>query len=201
MGRIAVIDFETNGLSPSASCRATEIAAVLVEEGRIVGRYQSLMNANVFVPREIERLTGISNAMLREAPPAARVMREVADFVGDTPLVAHNAAFDRKFWDHELALIGATRRQEFACSLLLARRLLPEAPDHKLGTLGRWLGLPVSGRAHRALADSEMTAHLLVRLQALLAERHGVRRTDHALLCALQKVPAARVADWLAQVR
>lgn len=99
MEPIAVIDFETTGMSPGHTCRATEIAAVIVEDGRIVARYQNLMNSGAYVPPFIESLTGISNAMLRKAPPAAEVMAEVAEFVGRTPLVAHNASFDQKFWD------------------------------------------------------------------------------------------------------
>ena len=78
MEPIAVIDFETTGMSPGHTCRATEIAAVIVEDGRIVARYQNLMNSGAYVPPFIESLTGISNAMLRKAPPAAEVMAEVA---------------------------------------------------------------------------------------------------------------------------
>ena len=95
---VAVIDFETTGLSPAQGDRATEVAAVIVEDGRVVDRYQSLMNAGVRIPAFIEALTGISNAMVRSAPPAGEVMREVSDFVGDIPIVAHNASFDAKFW-------------------------------------------------------------------------------------------------------
>ena len=141
MERIAVIDFETTGITPSSHCRATEIAVVILERGQIVDRYQSLMKTGVHVPAFIEQLTGISNAMLRSAPPAERVMNEVNEFVGTTPLLAHNAAFDQKFWDFELGLIRRTRLQKFACSLLLARRLMPTAPNHKLGTLNTFAQL------------------------------------------------------------
>ena len=102
---------------------------VILEQGRIVERYQSLMNAGVRVPAFIEQLTGISNAMLRTAPSAEQVMNEVNEFVGITPLLAHNAAFDQKFWDFELGRIKRTRLQNFACSLLLARRLLAVLPE------------------------------------------------------------------------
>ena len=200
MERVAVIDFETTGLSPGAGCRATEIAVVLVEHGQVVGRFQSLMNAGVRVPPEIERLTGISNAMLKAAPPADAVMREAAEFVGDTPLVAHNAAFDRKFWDFELARLGRTRCQDFACTLLLARRLLPTAPDHKLGTLTRWAGLPATGQAHRAMADAEMAANLMSHLAHVLRGRHGLAEVSHSLLCGLQKVAAKQVPEYLRRV-
>ena len=74
MQTIAIIDFETTGLSPAQGSRATEIAAVLVRDGEIVGSYQNLMKSNAWVPPFIEQLTGISNAMLKEAPAAEQVM-------------------------------------------------------------------------------------------------------------------------------
>ena len=201
MEPIAVIDFETTGMSPGHTCRATEIAAVIVEDGRIVARYQNLMNSGAYVPPFIESLTGISNAMLRKAPPAAEVMAEVAEFVGRTPWVAHNASFDQKFWDAELGLIQRQRVQDFACSMLLARRLLPQAPNHKLGTLNSWAQLPHTGQAHRAMADAEMAANLMLFMAAQLRERHGIREIPHALLCRLQKVPAAKIAEALSKAR
>lgn len=198
---IAVLDFETTGMSPAQQARATEIAVVIVEDGRIVDRYQSLMNSGAYVPPFIEQLTGISNAMLRTAPPAAQVMQEVAEFVGTRPLMAHNASFDQKFWDAELALVRRRREQAFACSLLLARRLLPQAPSHKLGALNRWIGLPDTGRAHRAMADAEMAANLTCFMAALLRERHGIAHISHRLLCDLQRVPAAKMAQTLQAIR
>lgn len=194
---VAVIDFETTGLSPAQGDRATEIGAVILEDGKVVDRYQSLMNAGVRIPAFIEELTGISNAMIRSAPPVADVMREVFDFIGDYPLVAHNASFDCKFWDAELARINQRRRQEFACSLLLARRLLPQAPSHKLGALVEFANLPVAGRAHRALADAEMAASLMVCLEEELRLRHKVRDVSHELLRQIQNVPKAKLAQCL----
>jgi DNA polymerase-3 subunit epsilon len=201
MERIAVIDFETTGISPSNSCRATEIAVVIMEQGVIVERYQSLMNAGVRIPSFIESLTGISNSMLRTAPPAERVMNEVAEFVGLTPLVAHNASFDQKFWDYELSRIKRNRQQSFACSMLLARRLMPSAPNHKLGTLTSWAGLPNTGKAHRAMADAEMAANLTVHLTHELRNTHGLIGVSHQLLCTLQKVPAKKIAEAIIKHR
>lgn len=201
MERVAVIDFETTGLSPQQGDRATEIAAVLLHNGNVVDRYQSLMNAGVRIPAFIESLTGISNAMIRSAPLAADVMREVADFVGDTPLVAHNASFDSKFWDAELERIQRSRRQAFACSMLLARRLMPQAPSHKLGELIAFARLPVAGRAHRALADAEMAASLLTWLAEELHTRHKISEVSHDLLRKIQGVPKAQVAQWLERHR
>jgi DNA polymerase-3 subunit epsilon len=169
--------------------RATEIAAVIMENGKVVDRYQSLMNAGVRIPSYIEALTGISDAMVRKAPKAAEVMREVSDFVGDYPMVAHNASFDCKFWDAELSRIDRSRRQEFACSMLLSRRLFPQAPSHKLGVLVEFANLPVAGRYHRALADAEMAASLLARLEDELRCRFKVSDVSHELLRKIQGVP------------
>ncbi|HXE40079.1 MAG TPA: 3'-5' exonuclease [Azonexus sp.] len=194
---VAVIDFETTGLSPAAGDRATEIAAVIVQDGKVVDRYQSLMNAGVRIPSYIQELTGISDAMVRSAPPVADVMREVSAFVGDYPLVAHNASFDCKFWDAELARIDGSRQQEFACSMLLSRRLLPQAPSHKLGALVEFAKLPVAGRYHRALADAEMAASLWVRLEEELRSQYKVRNVSHELLRKIQSVPKAKLAQCL----
>ena len=203
METVAVIDFETTGISPAQGARATEIAAVLVQEGRIVGRFQSLMNSGAWVPPFIEQLTGISNAMLQAAPAARAVMREVLQFTRGCPLVAHNAAFDRGFWQAEAALAGADPdpAHHFACTLLLARRLYPQAPNHRLGTLAALHRLPDSGRAHRALADAETTAHLLQRMHDDVSERFaaelGGNAVSHALMSRLQREPRAQFGRCL----
>ncbi|MFI5447794.1 PolC-type DNA polymerase III [Polaromonas sp. UC242_47] len=199
MSLIAVIDFETTGLSPAMGDRATEVAIVLVEGGQVVDRFQSLMNAGVHIPAFITSLTGISNAMVAAAPDAATVMTEANRFVGATPMVAHNAAFDRKFWEAELTRAGVTAVQPFACTLLVSRRLYPQVPSHKLGVLVDYHRLPRGGRAHRALADAEMAAALLGQIQNDLRSRHGVARPDHALLMALQRCAKPAVRAFMAQ--
>ncbi len=183
---VAVIDFETTGLSPAMGDRATEVAIVLLEGDRVVDRFQSLMNAGVRIPAFIEGYTGISNEMIARAPKAAQVMAEANRFVGDRPMVAHNASFDRRFWMAELERLGEPGQQPFACTLLLSRRLYPHAPNHKLGSLATFHCLPSSGRAHRALADAETAAALLSRIRDDLRSRFGVAQPRHALLMKLQ---------------
>jgi DNA polymerase III subunit epsilon len=201
METLAVIDFETTGLGATQGGRATEIAAVLVEGGQIVGRFQSLMNSGTWVPPFITQLTGITNEMLQAAPPARAVMHEVARFTKGCPLVAHNAAFDRGFWQAELARAGCEpdAAHAFACTLLLSRRLYPQAENHKLGTLARLHALPSAGRAHRALADAEVTAHLLLRLQLDVRERFTSelqeRAVSHAMLMKMQRTARHRLAE------
>ena len=187
MTTYAVIDFETTGLSPAHGARPTEVGICLVEGGRIVDHYQSLMNPGVPIPYEIQGLTGITDAMVRAAPQVSTVMAETARFVGGRPLLAHNAAFDRKFWEVELKTIKQTPRMDMACSLLLSRRLFPTLPNYRLATLVRSLRLPMEGTFHRALADAECTAHLLIRIQDELQGRFKLATVDHALLMAIQK--------------
>ena len=193
METIAVIDFETTGMAPNGGGRATEIAAVLIRGGRIVNQFHSLMNTGAWVSPFIEQLTGISNAMVAAAPPAAQVMRQLARFTRGSPLVAHNASFDRGFWQAEMlrADCAPDPAHQFACTVLLARRLYPEVLNCKLGTLARHHGLPDAGRAHRALADSLTTAHLLLRIQQDVEDRFACElagaAVDHALLNQLQR--------------
>jgi len=197
----AVIDFETTGISPGQGARPTEIAVVLVRQGQLVDRYQSLMNPGVPIPWEIQQLTGISNAMVRQAPAVETVMAEAAEFVGHHVPVAHNAAFDRKFWETELQAIGVVPQQDFVCSLLLSRRLFPQAPNHKLATLVSSLNLPATGRYHRALADAEATAYLFLRLEQELKAQYRLDNVSPRLWQSLQKIPRSGLAQCIAQFK
>lgn len=197
--RIAVIDFETTGMTPAQGARATEIAIVLMEAGRPVDRFQSLMKTGAWLPQFIVQLTGITPAMLETAPPAEGVMRDAARFVGDAPMVAHNASFDSRFWAAELALADVPAPHAFACTVLLSRRLYPEATSHQLGRIVTHLGLPRAERAHRALADAEMAAALLGRMQHDLRTRHGIADPDHAVLSALQRCARKGLDKMLAR--
>ena len=197
MNPIAVIDFETTGMSPGHGARATEIGIVLVENGQVVDRFRSLMNTGVYIPGFITQLTGITNAMVAAAPAAAQVMADAARFVNGAPMVAHNASFDSNFWQAELALAGVAAPHVFACTVLLSRRLYPQAPSHKLGTLVDYHHLPRTGRAHRALADAEMAAALLGQIQHDLRKRWGVQQPDHALLVGLQRCGKTAIASML----
>ena len=135
---VIILDFETTGLSPGHGDRAIEIGAVRIENGEITDRFQALMNPGRPVNRFIEDYTGITNSMLCKAPDCREVMGDFADFIGDHNLVAHNASFDKRFLDSELERISRRYSGQFACSMLAARRLYQDAPNHKLSTLIRY---------------------------------------------------------------
>jgi DNA polymerase-3 subunit epsilon len=189
MSLVGVIDFETTGLSPAMGDRATEIAIVLLEGTRVVGRFQSLMNAGVRISAFIEQYTGISNAMVQAAPPAAEVMGDALRFVQGVPLVAHNASFDQRFWAAEMARLGPDARSDhaFACTMLLSRRLYPQAGSYRLQSLAAFHALPPAGRAHRALADAEIAAALLSRIREDIQREYRVDAAPHDLLVKLQR--------------
>lgn len=196
MTSVAVIDFETTGLSPAMGDRATEIAVVILEGDQVVDRFQSLMNAGVRITAFIEAYTGISNAMIATAPKAEAVMAEASRFVAGRPMAAHNASFDRRFWQAELQRADRAAAEPFACTMLLSRRLYPQAPNYRLGSLASFHALPSAGRAHRAMADAETAAHLLRQIRSDLRGRFGVAEPRHELLmklqaCARKAVPRA----------
>lgn len=194
---IVVLDFETSGISPDHGDRAIEIGAVKVRAGQIVERFQSLMNPGVRVSAFIENYTGITNQMVQEAPSASEVMQEFAGFIDDTPLVAHNASFDRRFLNSEFDRIGQKRKENFGCSMLISRRVYPDAPNHKLETLVRYKNLNTDGIFHRALADAEMTAHLWTNMVDDLRSYYGFDEIPFALMRDLAKVPKAQVGTFL----
>lgn len=193
MERVAVLDFETTGLNPSWGDRPTEIAINVVVNGRVVDRFQSLMNPERPIPADVTRLTGITDQMVARAPKVHAVMREAIRFVGNARVVAHNASFDKKFWEAEVGKLGEDRIPTFACTMLLARRLYPECPNHKLGTVIQSLNLPQPALAHRATADTDMATHLWVRIGNDVRQRFGVQNPTHELLFKVQRTPKTEI--------
>lgn len=195
---IVMLDFETTGLSPDAGDRITEVAALRIADGRVVERYVSLVNCGVRVPSFITQLTGITQAMVDGAPPASDVVPALIDFIGADVLAAHNASFDEKFLKAEGALLGhACRHGGLVCSLKLSRRVFPGLPSYKLGELSRALGIRFNSRAHRAEADAEVAAQLLMHIGRHLGEAYGLAGVDLDLLVALNRVAAAKVEAFM----
>ena len=193
---VIVLDFETTGLSPNMGDRAIEIGAVKLVDGQVTDTFQQLMNPGFRVSSFIEGYTGITNAMLRDAPGCEEVMADFAGFLGDSPLVAHNASFDKRFLDAELERINASYSGQFACSMLVARRLIQNAPTHKLGDLVRFKQIENDGTFHRALADSQMTARLWMLMLHEL-EQQGISNPSFALMQKISKTSKHAVGALL----
>ncbi|MCG9731328.1 3'-5' exonuclease [Shewanella sp. Isolate13] len=194
---VIVLDFETTGLSPTQGDRAIEIGAVMLKDGKVIDRFQQLMNPGFRVSGFIESYTGITNAMLTDAPSCEEVMLQFADFIGDYNLVAHNASFDQRFLDAELNRIGSHYVGQFACSMLIARRLYQDAPNHKLGSLVSYKNIEHDGVFHRALADSEMTANLWLAMLEDLHRDYQLIKPDFGVLQSIAKQSKANVNQYL----
>ena len=194
---VAVIDFETTGLSPHYGDRTIEVGAVLVSDNQIVDRFQSLMNPKMRVSSFIEEYTGITNRMLSTAPDINDVMKKLKSFICKHHLVAHNASFDSKFLDAEFSRIDHRRANEFACSMLISRRVYPDSPNHKLETLVRYKNLKTDGVHHRALADAEMTAHLWISMIEDIKAGYSRADVPFGLMQQLGKTPKKKVQQLL----
>lgn len=196
MSKCIVIDFETSGLSPGID-RAIEVAAVLVDQGIIKDRFQTLMNPGKRISPFIESYTGITNSMLKDAPKNEKAMRELASFIGKLPLVAHNASFDKRFLEYELDRAGRSLSSSMACSLLVSRRLYEEAPNHKLQTLVAINNINVAGSFHRALADAEMTAYLWMKMKEDIELKYKVKEVNFNFMLTYGKTPKAKIPKFI----
>jgi len=195
---LVMLDFETTGLSPDMGDRITEVAALRIVGGEVTERYVSLVNCGVRIPAFITSLTGITQEMVDGAPPARQVVPELIDFIGGDMLSAHNASFDEKFLKAEGARLGrGTGHSGLVCSLKLSRRLFPGLASYKLGQLSRQLGIEFRGAAHRAEADAQVAADVLLHAARHLGVTCGLARVEPALLVSINKVAAAKIPVFL----
>lgn len=194
---VVVLDFETTGLSPDHGDRAIEIGAVKIVNGKFVERFQKLMNPGFAISGFISQYTGITNSMLRNAPPCGEVMGEFHEFIGDHNLVAHNASFDKKFLDAEFSNISRSYVGSFSCSMLLSRRILQDAANHKLETLVRHLCIEAEGAFHRALYDAEMAGKIWLAMLEQIAVQAELDSVSFDLADKLCKAPKPKVKSLL----
>ncbi|HEX8455962.1 MAG TPA: exonuclease domain-containing protein [Pyrinomonadaceae bacterium] len=169
-----VIDVETTG-AKTPPARITEIGAYRVCGGRIVAEFQTLVNPQMPIPSFIVALTGITDAMVKSAPLFSEVAADLLRFIDRAVLVAHNAPFDVRFLNHEIARVHPGKRMFNAqlCTVSLSRRVVPDLANHRLHTVAEHFSVPIVNR-HRAAGDAAATAEVFLRLLELLSQ-NGVR--------------------------
>ncbi len=187
-----VVDLETTGLDVNGAS-VLEIGAVRVSQLRIVDRFETLLRPPGKLPRAIVALTGISDAMVAEAPTERRALRSFARWLDRTPtapFVAHNASFDHRFVSRALDSCGLPPyRGAVLCTRKLARRLIPELGRYNLDHLCAHFG--VSNRArHRALGDADATARALLDLLEIAQSRFEIGNLGE--LIDFQRRPPAK---------
>lgn len=165
----AIVDIETTG-SYAAGNRITEIAIVILHNGIIIDRFESLINPQQPIPSFIQTLTGITEKMVEDAPVFGELATKIFSLLHNKVFVAHNVNFDYSFVRSMLADHGHELNSRKLCTVQLSRRLLPGLPSYKLGRLCASLGISNNAR-HRAAGDAEATTILFQQL--ILEDKEG----------------------------
>lgn len=150
------LDLETTGLSP-AGCAIIEMAAVRVEDNRIVDKFQMLVNPGCKINSFITQLTGITNRMLEKEPPIEDTLPLFLDFIGDSVILGHNVCFDLGFiCENCRRVLEKPFPNDYIDTMRLSRKLFKEERHHRLGDLVCRFGIGESVE-HRALSDAIQT--------------------------------------------
>ncbi len=152
--RIAVVDLETTGTAATSDA-ITEIGMVLVENGAVIEEWSTLVNPGSSIPPEIQALTGITDAMVRDAPAFEDIAGEVLARLEGRLFVAHNARFDYGFLKNAFRRAGISFTADVLCTVRLSRRLYPQHAQHSLDALVSRHNLFSEDR-HRALGDARL---------------------------------------------
>lgn len=163
-----VFDIETTGFSP-VNNRIIEIGAVKVAKGEIVDRFSTFVNPDVPIPFEIEKLTGINDGMVMDAPFIEQVLPEFLAFCGDAVLVAHNANFDMSFMKENALRQKIKKKFTYVDTVGIARILLPHQAKHTLDAVAKTMGVSLENH-HRAVDDAEATAEIFIKFIPMLKE-------------------------------
>lgn len=162
--RYIVVDVETTGLEASEN-EIIELGAILVEDGEVRGKYHSLVRASVPIPSTIRKLTSITDELLEsEGLELGDAMAGFLTFIGETPIVSHNAQFDYNFLRNACKRCGLPLFSN-SCTdtYAMSKRLVPDADNYKLQTLAMYFGIDTTGE-HRCLADCLTTKLLYEKL-------------------------------------
>lgn len=191
-----VFDIETTGFSSIAD-RIIEIGAVKVENGRITDKFSTFVNPKRPIPFQITQLTGITDEMVMEYPDIEIILPQFLEFVGDAPLVAHNAGFDVGFIEQNCRYQDIEPHFVSVDTVALARVLLPSLSKYKLDVVAKALNISLENH-HRAVDDAGATAEIFVKFIEMLKERDittlkGVNRFGNLNPDAIRKLPTYHV--------
>ena len=171
---IVCFDIETTGLKVATEA-ITEIGAVVLRNGQVTERFQTFVNPNRRLTPEIIGLTGITDAMLADAPQLKEALTDFLRFVDGRPLAAHNAEFDIGFIRAGCRKMGLEFDPTYVDTLILAQNLLPELQKYKLDIVAEHLDLPAFNH-HRASDDAAMVAYMLIPFFEKMQKELGIDR-------------------------
>jgi DNA polymerase-3 subunit epsilon len=176
----AIVDIETSGTSYFRG-RITEIAIYRHDGEKIIDHFSTLLNPEGPIPREITRLTGITNEMVKEAPRFFEIARQIVEITQDCTFVAHNVHFDYGFIKHEFEMLGFAYTRPTLCTVKQSRKLIPGLKSYSLGNLCQNLQITNQAR-HRADGDARATVTLLEHLLSIKPELSNQTTRDQLSL-------------------
>lgn len=168
MSREIVLDTETTGFDPKTGDRLIEVGCIEIEDLLPTGRtFHTLVNPERLIPAEAIRVHGITDDKVKDAPKFHEVVGELMAFIGDAPVIAHNAQFDRNFIDHECGRCGQTLIEEhrWIDTLQLAQKKFPGMAN-SLDALCKRFKISLADRSfHGALIDARLLAEVYLELR------------------------------------
>lgn len=164
-----VLDLETTGFSPVTE-KITEIGIIKFRGGEVIDQFSCFVNPEKPIPSKVIEVTHITDDMVKDAEIIERVFPKILDFINDSVLVAHNAAFDIGFLKHNAKILGYEFDFTYVDTLSLAQEVFPEFKTYKLGRIAKNLGIKVEV-AHRALDDVETTVKIFKIMLEKLKDR------------------------------
>lgn len=175
-GTFICFDIETTGLSANRD-KITEIGAVKIENGQITDTFSTFANPCMPIPAKITELTGITDAMVKDAPSQSEAVSAFLEFAGDNVLVAHNAPFDTSFI--RKACENMNREYDYTSidTVAISRAILTDIKNCKLDTVAKYLRLGDFNH-HRATDDAEMLARIFINLCTRLKDDYNITKTN-----------------------
>lgn len=165
-----IFDIETTGLS-NIYDRITEIGAIKIKEKKIIDSFSSLVNPQMSIPNKITELTGITNEMVKDSPAIKDILPEFLKFIGDSPLVAHNASFDIGFIRQNAKKLGYSIENTAVDTLMLSRILLKHLKRHRLNIVAKDLNVSLENH-HRAVDDAMATTEIFIKLVDIMNQKN-----------------------------
>ena len=160
--RYTVVDIETTGNGYKGS-KITEISIFVFDGKVVVDEFTTLVNPEQNIPAFITNLTGITNAMVRNAPKFFEIAKKIEQLTTDAIFVAHNVNFDYNIIHEEFKNLGFNFKRKKLCTVRLSRKIIPGLNSYSLGNICTSENIPINGR-HRAKGDAEATTELFRRL-------------------------------------
>ena len=182
MEKLIAFDIETTGLYPEQGDRILEIGAVPIVDNQVSQEsgFEMLINPGTHIPPEISLINGITDDMVEDAPPLETALPPFLEYIGELPLIAHNASFDMGFISYYMKRLDLSPlKNPIIDTLELSHRAFPQAETHNLDALLKRLNIRYSRmQRHRSIGDAYLTALAYIRLRDMPPFVHWYHKVE-----------------------